>query len=508
MKMKKSIYILLALLLLAASVFGQANGNLNQIGDKKILHVWGDHYQRGYAQGYYLAPQIVEVFNDFYWTMFCYSSTDFYSFIGDYYTQHFAYDQRMFFEALGMAEGMTASGQNLYHNGLGRNLTTDDILLLNTVYDMVQVRSQKSGKNDLELGCASLSSWGTGTAADSLLASSGVITRFLDVTQNTALINNPIMVVHHPSESDEGKWLSITIPGFLGSLTAISESGVCASLNTGSENYAPNPFDLSPILFDLRRGIERTDYDGNGAHNPLDELAAIADGNHLSGTIIHTLGETNGTVYSSVIETRNGTTQARLDNQNGNLPTHHLAATNHFRLISGAACCTRYSNIQDSLYADSNITAKRQWRVLSGAAGLENTLGAIQFTPSTGALLWASATMDEPAYLRPALSFDLADIFSFSVDNSDEVQVPVLNDVKLYPNPLLRGKKLYLKSAEGITQIELYNLKGQKVFSEVLSGAKGEIGLNLPTAHLPKGVYLLKSTTSTRTGRTKKLVLL
>ncbi len=111
--MKKTPYIIFALLLLATGIYGQANGNLNQIGDKKILHVWGDHYQRGFAQGYYLAPQIMEVFNDFYWTMFSFSSTDFYSFLEGYYTQHFSSDQRMFFEALGLTEGMAAAGTGL-----------------------------------------------------------------------------------------------------------------------------------------------------------------------------------------------------------------------------------------------------------------------------------------------------------------------------------------------------------------------------------------------------------
>jgi hypothetical protein len=242
--------------------------------------------------------------------------------------------------------------------------------------------------------------------------------------------------------------------------------------------------------------------------NPLDELAAIGAGNHLSGTIIHTLGEQDGAVYSSVIETRNRITQARLENQNGNLPTNHLAATNHFRLISGAACCNRYSNIQDSLYTNPQITAKRQWQLLSGAAGLETTLGAVQFVPSTGVLLWTSATLQEPAYQRPALSLTLNDIFSFAVSNCDEALVPVVAEPKLYPNPLVRGQSLHLKGSEGIKSIELFNLKGQKVLHAELSASKAESVINLPVANLPKGVYLLKCKGYLRTFKTQKFVLL
>ena len=47
--------LLLILFALALPLAAQVNGNLQYIGDKAILQVWGDHYQRGYAQGYLFA---------------------------------------------------------------------------------------------------------------------------------------------------------------------------------------------------------------------------------------------------------------------------------------------------------------------------------------------------------------------------------------------------------------------------------------------------------------------
>lgn len=304
------------------------------------------------------------------------------------------------------------------------------------------------------------------------------------------------MVVHHPSETDEQKWVNVTLPGFFGSLTAISGSMNYASLNTASDSWAPNPYNLSPILFDLRRGIERLDFDANNITNPVDIFASIQTGTQLSASIIHTLGESNGEVYSSVIETNNSTTQFRLYNQSGNLPTHHLAATNHFRLISSPVCCNRYSNIQDSLYSNPFVDAKRQWRVLSGAAGLETTLTAIQFTPSTGMILWSSASLAAPAYLLPALSLNLGDLFSNPVSNSDDYLVAAKAEISLYPNPHSRQQNLYVKSTEELASVELYNIKGQRLNSWTVDSAKGSILLQTDWSSYSRGVYLLKAKTA------------
>ncbi len=505
--MKQKIILTILMLAIAITIFAQANGSLNQFGEKKILTVWGDHYQRGYAQGYYLAPQIQQVFQDFYWTMFCFSNLPYYNLLWGYYMEHFNPDPRMISEASGLVAGMIASGQNMYHAGIGRDIAFEDILLLNSAYDMVSVRGATSGKNDLELGCASLSSWGNATAADSLLAGDSVITRYLDVSQNTAFINNPLIVVHHPSETDEQKWINFTMPGFIGSLTAISESRVFASLNTGAENDTSNIDNLSPILFDLRRGIERIDYDQSGSSHPMDIYASIAAQNNLSATIIHTLAETGDTVYSSVIERMNGAIANRLYNQSGNLPTHHLAATNHFRVLSSGTCCTRYAIIQDSLYTNPNITAKRQWQVLSGAAGLETCLLAMQFTPSTGEIIWASATLTEPAYLRPGITLSTDYLFTNPVSNEDLLATPVLPKFSVYPNPIRKGSEVKLHSSEALAQVEVYNLKGQKVISFMPEGKAGIVSLPGAWDKLPRGIYLIRGKTQEGKIRNAKMVL-
>ena len=506
--MEKSIYILAVMLLASICIFAQVNGSLNQIGNKKILKVWGSNYERGYAQGYLLAPQIVEVFNDMFWTMFCYSDLPHYNALQSYYSLHFSTPENMFWEALGISEGMAASGADLYHSALGRNLDSNDILLMNAMFDLVEVRNRYWKQDNLELGCATLSSKGIATAADSLLAGSGVITRFFDATQNSALIDNPVMIIHHPEAEDEVKWLNITIPGFFGVITAISETHLFSALNIGPSSSASITDNLTPVIFSIRRGIEQYDYDANGVHHPYDVYESMCDGRPLNGAIVHNLAETPDYVYHSVVETRNSATLNRIEPNGSNLPTNHLAATNHFRGLASPVCCDRYANLQDSLYADPYVSAKRQWRVMSGAAGLETTLSAVQFTPLTGSLLWASAILTEPAYSQPALSLNAYELLNEPVSNEDGILPNPLPSISLYPNPVPKGKTLRLSSQNPLSRVELYNLKGQKIHTQHLHGAKGVIELSIPSLQLAKGVYLLRSVLDTGQARIAKLVLM
>jgi hypothetical protein len=83
-----------------------------------------------------------------------------------------------------------------------------------------------------------------------------------------------------------------------------------------------------------------------------------------------------------------------------------------------------------------------------------------------------------------------------------------LPSVSLYPNPLPKGKTLRLSSQNPLSRVELYNLKGQKIHTQHLHGAKGVIVLSIPSLQLAKGVYLLKSVLGTGQARVIKLVLM
>ena len=482
----KHIYLILILGLLAIPLCAQSNGDLQYIGDQAILQVWGNHFERGHAQGYLLGGPILDIFQ-YYYQNATNSDPDDYNYMWNYFQEHFDTDTRMLSEVQGMISGMQEAGTELYHTGLQRNLGAEDILLVNALADMQQMRNATS-ENDLEFGCASLASWGISTQQDSLLAGASVITRFWDWIRNSTLIANPLLVVHHPSESDEQKWMGFTYPGLIGPLSAINEANTWASLNNGNNHTATHYQGLDPILFDLRRGIEQLDFNSDGSSDALDLIASIGGGLHLMGAIIHTLSENSAGLIPVVIETNNSGTVTRYYDQNGNLPGNHLAATNHFRQLISPTWCTRYAHIQDSLNVDHNISAERQWRVLSGAAGVSFNLTALQFIPSTGQILWASATAALPAYQAPAISLSVPVLFNFSTPVADENIPAAQFSFSCHPNPLPANTALKLQSTQPLQICVLHNIRGQKVFERDLSG-KTEVEISF--AHLPAGVYLL-----------------
>lgn len=502
----KRIQLLLLLIILAVPLAAQINGNLQYIGDKAILHVWGNHHQRGYAQGYLLAGPTLDIFDEFFYSMFMYSNPAHYAYLFNYYLDHFDSDPRLAEEAQGLVGGIAASGASLYHAGLQRDLTYEDLLFANSFIDLLHVRNAL-GDEELSFGCASLSSWGISTQQDSLLAGSPVITRWLDWTLYNCLIDNPLLIVHHPSEPDEQKWLTITFPGWLGAPSALSETGVWASLNMGNDHNVVLPNELDPILFDVRRSLERADYNGDGISNALDVGSAIQNGNHLAGTIIHTLSETAGEVLSIVVETNNSGTALRYyDSPNSSLAGQNLAATNSFRLLTLPTCCSRYANIQDSLNANHHITAKRQWSLMSGAAGQETNLSAIQFDSSTGTILWAGASYTQPAYQNPAVLLSAQALFDFSTPVLDPYLPAIQPSFFCHPNPVSASSPLNIKSSTPFSSYSIYNTRGQKVFSQELADAKLETEIGLP--QLPTGLYLISLAGKQGFSAVRKLVIL
>ncbi|MEN9523252.1 MAG: hypothetical protein RL065_1629, partial [Bacteroidota bacterium] len=65
--------------------------------------------------------------------------------------------------------------------------------------------------------------------------------------------------------------------------------------------------------------------------------------------------------------------------------------------------------------------------------------------------------------------------------------------ISIYPNPTKDGK-LFIQSdalINELTTIKLYNLTGSLIFEQSLNSAKSRIEINLSSANLSKGLYLI-----------------
>jgi hypothetical protein len=508
--MRKAIYLILLLTAFNAGLVAQVNGELVQQEGKTVLHVWGNHQQRGYAHGYLLSEPIMQIFEDYIYQIVTMSNPAVYNAVVNFYLDSFTVEQKYQAEAQGIIDGMTAAGTDTYVPGLQRQLNKDDLLTFNAIVDIVPYLSNIGYNLNFGVYCASLSSWGTATQADTLLAGNAVITRFLDWDMDDALVANPIIMVSHPSEPEEQKWLTFGFPGLIGSLSGISQSGKAAFLNMGNVHDVTSTTGLHPMLFSIRNGLEMYDTNYDGTDDIGDLFDAIAFENYLSGTIVHVISE-NPEAATGIIEANNSSgTLMRTYLEEDAIPGMNLAATNHFRTLYSPVCCTRYANIADSLTVNGEVNAKRQLSLLCGAAGLDNNMMAIQYTPSTGKISWSTAEPGLPAYQNLLSHLDRNDLFAYNTAVEDEEQAPALNELKIYPNPAMLNETITVSAeAKQSTGLEVYNLKGQKIASVSGDGktwrwnGKTEAGKTAGS-----GIYLLRLSGAGEKVRTARLLLL
>jgi len=490
MKLKTLISLIILSLILGKG-FAVVNGQLSQIGNKYILKVWGTHYERGYAMGYLMAPNIMNVFSNYFYANVTGANPATYEYYLNFHRNNFNTDSRFNDEASGLRDGMFASGYSMYHNGLQRNLNLDDILFVNAIVDIAGFMNSK----DPELGCSSISSWGASTSLDPMLQGDLVISRLLDWSPSDALLANPLLVIHLPAETDEQKWMSFTYPGLIGALSAITESGSAAFLNMGNIHSHPDPANLTNVLFDIRKGMERTDFNLDGQFSNADVFSSLLAGHHISGTIIHSVQQWADSSRAVIFETNNvGTVQRGQDDFSG-LQGDNLAATNHFRKLYSPVPCFRYSRIIDSLNVNPQVSAERQLAVLKGAGGVPQNLMLIHYQPSTGQILWSVAMSGSPAYSQTPLFLDTEELWTQPSPVSDE-QIPQVNRIlQMHPNPLKNGQILKLDTWESIKQVGIYNLKGRIVF-ETQNTRELEFSLPTSSSNLSSGVYFLKAETA------------
>jgi len=498
MKLRHFVLVL-AVSFVLSPLAAQCCGELSSVGDKTILQVWGTHAERGYAQGYLLAPRIMQIFSSYFFPAVAMNSVNRYNSMLSYYATYYETDPRFMAEAEGMVAGMIASGQSLYHTQLQRDLDVSDILLVNAIVDIPYATNLR----DVELACASLSSYAEATLDDPILQGRLVITRFMDWVRNTHLISNPILVVHYPEETDEVKWMSFTYPGLIGALSAINQYGHGSFLNMGNIHASSETYGLDSVLLSVRKGIEILNFNMDQLYNAEDSWAAISGDQHISGTIIHNVWESSGEMMAQVIETNNSGTTRRFYNENGNLNGRNLAATNHFRSLYPAVPCSRYDRIQDSLAVDPTLTAQRQWSLLAGAAGISTNLMAIQYLPSSGMVRWSVATASGPAYSADPYEFDADDLFAYSVSNSDPHIPSAPFQLSAWPNPCGSNRLLSISSSNELMAVSIYNLRGQLLLRENMTD--GRNSLQLP--ELRSGIYLLKAEDRKGSTAAKKLVV-
>lgn len=248
----------------------QVKGELTHIEGKRVLRVWGTHYEMGYAHGYLLAPEIVALLEDYmlgrlldkqnYWKT---------RNLLNWYTRiPRAYRKEMQGVYDGMVDALGKEG--MYSETIEDYFEPVDLLAFNMIPEIFRLYFNSQGVFGKPAGlCSSISGWGEGTADGNL-----IFARNLDFGEPGDLLEASTLVIayqHIESTTREKDWVSIAWPGYLGCLTGMNEHGIGAGLNLGNEQPSLNqllfnlggiyiglPFYYTSTAFALRQVIENT----------------------------------------------------------------------------------------------------------------------------------------------------------------------------------------------------------------------------------------------------------
>jgi hypothetical protein len=221
-------------------------GRLEVREGTRVLHLEGDVAERGFAEGYLCADELLECFNEFAlghvvarrplaWDLIVLPGVRARFEFGD--------DTRRWAE--GVIAGATLArrerGADLTLAPLGRALGVDDVLACAAIPDLAG------------LLCSSFAVWGEGTAFGDVL-----VGRNLDYPSTPAIERHSLVHVHAP-RGDRAGWIGVGWPGSPGCLTGLSDRGVFVAIHDvpaprpdGDGRFTPRSLALQELVEELR----------------------------------------------------------------------------------------------------------------------------------------------------------------------------------------------------------------------------------------------------------------
>ncbi len=320
------------------------HGTLRTIGGQRVLHVWGTPYEMGFAHGALLHEAILAVVDGY--ALGAIPKATF-GLASASLAKTGVIDERLREEAEGVIAGMERSG-GTFSRGLGRSLTVDDLLLVNTITDLVAI------------GCSSVSAWGSATAADPELKGELAVVRNLDWAADPALLESQVIIAYEPSAEEEQPLLSVAFAGYLGCLSCINGAGVTGLFNMGYGEGAASLSEaaagFAPANLLLRAAMSARDVDGDGRSTADDVIHRIQGSKHAGSYIVHLVepakaAEAGGRPPARVVEVEAAGVGVRAASEGSRLGPEILAATNHLRQRAAPQSCSRYRRIERTVEA-------------------------------------------------------------------------------------------------------------------------------------------------------------
>lgn len=318
----------------AAETARPTKGELVKLKGIPVLRLRGSPRERGYAHGYYLAREIMDLFTRY--MPFVVRDKDRYEkVIRPEVAGRYAFPKAIREEVGGLFEGLRARlGDAGLGTHLGRPLDELDILMMQAMPDWYP------------FGCSSFVAWGR-------LAPEGpVVGRNFDFFVHPVLLENHLLLVNARAGGKRA-WVALGWPGLVGALTGMNEDGVVAFMHDANAPLLKPQKDMLPRMLALRRILERA-----GRETPAADAMKLLDKvperwASLIAVAGPRAGEVEGAVGVVERDTR-GTSlrSAKKDPVAGGVPG--FACTNHFRVRARPVRCERYDTIARRLGELSN----------------------------------------------------------------------------------------------------------------------------------------------------------
>lgn len=484
---------ILPALILSSAMGAGVCGSIEYAGPVRILNLWGAWEEMGYAEGYLLGPEIVDLY-DHYMVELA-GGVSMVEYARQFVLANFDMPDEFADMARGMLEGI-ADTCGLYSPVYGRDLDTLDIWTAACAPDLSSIVLGRY------VDCSSTSAWGAATAADPVLQGDPAVSRNLDyfIDSGTLILQGQVLRAIDPDDGQE--WISAGIPGFMGCLSGMNSHGVCAALNMGN-HYGISQWSPAfvPICTAQALGLSNDDFDGSGQCDLEDVEAALTTWNRSCSYCIHVLSPPalSSGDPAEVVEVNNpaGWT-VRTDADDPGVAPEHLIVTNHHRKLYPPVSCWRYQSISASIAANPAITLDRLWDLMGDVGfppqpGTGGTVQTMILMPCDLRIGLAFAAPGSPSYSQDPQWMDWDDIFpnhsSGVVEGGIESAAPAA-----WPNPCTEELCVSWPGASGLI---VRDVTGRLVAAAVQPLGGGEFAVR--TGALPRGIYLVADPGSTGT---------
>ncbi len=322
------------------------NGYLHEVDGQRVLHVWGTHYEMGYAQGAVLGGEIIDMMHGYILELL---PPVLYEALHVVVPLLFSMPDEYLDEAQGIIDGIYAGNAQTFITPLGREIDVNDLLLCNAVADIGA------------MGCSTQLAWGDATMNDPMLAGEAALVRDLDWTtagpDPFLLPKGTVVIVYTPAESSEHSVAMVTFPGYFGCLSCMNDQGASVAVNIG-HNGIPlweNDFahGYTPIGLSIRQALHEIDANGDGVEN-LDDIIDFVGSARRSGAIVVNIAmpyESGAGDAPVILEVDNQGEAVRIPADEPDLPSNVLISTNELRKLRPSKGCYRYDILSEELIA-------------------------------------------------------------------------------------------------------------------------------------------------------------